>query len=244
MCLYPLLPLLSLLSLKPCILSSQFFLFLPLISYSSSPHLSFLILLCLPPFFFPLFLNFKLSPPLSFSFFFLCLSQLPLHCPFSASPPLPPSPSSSPPCPLSLTLLLLHPFFPSCLLSRLPRPSHFSPLIFCLILTLFAHTSCLSAPSVPACHPSCQTCSGPSQADCTSCPPLASLQSGYCRVSCQEGNFLNAVTGECLSKSAFVYKCMSLCLGAVMVSCTVVCHLHEAFIKHTAVSAPEWPQWE
>ncbi|MED6293237.1 hypothetical protein CHARACLAT_008691, partial [Characodon lateralis] len=54
-----------------------------------------------------------------------------------------------------------------------------------------------------ACHPSCQTCSGPSQADCASCPPQASLQSGYCTTGCQEGRFLSAVTGECLSKSAF-----------------------------------------
>uniref|UniRef100_A0A3B3VXF3 Fraser extracellular matrix complex subunit 1 n=1 Tax=Poecilia latipinna TaxID=48699 RepID=A0A3B3VXF3_9TELE len=40
------------------------------------------------------------------------------------------------------------------------------------------------------CHPLCQTCSGPSQADCTSCPPGGALQSGYCTTGCQEGRFL------------------------------------------------------
>ncbi|CAG09632.1 unnamed protein product [Tetraodon nigroviridis] len=51
-----------------------------------------------------------------------------------------------------------------------------------------------------ACHPSCLTCSGPSQADCVSCPSLASLQDGYCRTSCPDGLFLHAASGECLGK--------------------------------------------
>lgn len=55
---------------------------------------------------------------------------------------------------------------------------------------------------LPACHPSCLTCSGPSQADCVSCPSLASLQDGHCRTTCQDGRFLLPATGECLSKWA------------------------------------------
>lgn len=68
----------------------------------------------------------------------------------------------------------------------------------CLLLTLWPS----APPPPPACHPSCLACSGPSQADCTTCPPLASLQDGYCRTTCQDGRFLHATTGECLSKSA------------------------------------------
>lgn len=47
-----------------------------------------------------------------------------------------------------------------------------------------------------ACHPTCKECSGPSQADCTVCPPHTSLHNGYCRTSCPEGQYLNAL-GYC-----------------------------------------------
>uniref|UniRef100_A0A8B9RD46 Fraser extracellular matrix complex subunit 1 n=1 Tax=Astyanax mexicanus TaxID=7994 RepID=A0A8B9RD46_ASTMX len=47
-----------------------------------------------------------------------------------------------------------------------------------------------------ACHPTCKECFGSSQADCTACPPHASLHNGYCRTSCPEGQYLNAV-GYC-----------------------------------------------
>uniref|UniRef100_A0AAX7VKR4 Fraser extracellular matrix complex subunit 1 n=1 Tax=Astatotilapia calliptera TaxID=8154 RepID=A0AAX7VKR4_ASTCA len=63
------------------------------------------------------------------------------------------------------------------------------------------------SPSLSACHPSCQTCSGPSQADCIACPPLVSLQSGHCRANCQEGHFLNAISGECVKCSSDCQRC-------------------------------------
>uniref|UniRef100_A0A3Q2DG67 Fraser extracellular matrix complex subunit 1 n=1 Tax=Cyprinodon variegatus TaxID=28743 RepID=A0A3Q2DG67_CYPVA len=51
----------------------------------------------------------------------------------------------------------------------------------------------------PACHPSCLACSGPSQADCISCPPGASLQSGYCTTGCQEGQEIKSLISCVLS---------------------------------------------
>lgn len=51
------------------------------------------------------------------------------------------------------------------------------------------------------CHPSCLSCSGPSQADCTLCPFGASLHSGYCKTSCRDGLFFHSTSGDCLSKS-------------------------------------------
>lgn len=99
-----------------------------------------------------------------------------------------------------------------------------SHLTFPTVLTYICSIITLSYPylhfvpllHLPACHPSCQTCAGPSQADCTSCPPMVSLQNGYCRTSCQEGHFLNAVTRECLSKSACVCASMFGCFDGVM----------------------------
>lgn len=93
---------------------------------------------------------------------------------------------------------------------------------------------------LPACHPSCLSCSGPSQADCVSCPPLASLQDGYCRTTCHDGRFLHAASGECRGKLAR----SSACARGWTLSCTFVRHLR--FIRATSVGcfALERPQRE
>jgi len=62
--------------------------------------------------------------------------------------------------------------------------------------------SLLSPPS--ACHPSCKECTGPSQADCSACPAHASLHNGYCRTSCPEGQYPNAV-GDCIGEWKSVF---------------------------------------
>lgn len=58
---------------------------------------------------------------------------------------------------------------------------------------------CSLSSLLSVCHPSCKECTGPSQADCSACPVHASLHNGYCRTSCPEGQYLNAV-GYCIGK--------------------------------------------
>lgn len=119
MCLYPLLPLLSLLSLKPCILSSQFFLLLPLIS---SPLL-------------PIFLYWSFSAFLPSSFLFSLTSNSLLLSPSHFSSSVFPNflftahflPHLL--CLLLLPLLLLAPFpslYSSYILSSLRASFHVS----------------------------------------------------------------------------------------------------------------------
>uniref|UniRef100_A0A8C1C586 Fraser extracellular matrix complex subunit 1 n=1 Tax=Cyprinus carpio carpio TaxID=630221 RepID=A0A8C1C586_CYPCA len=59
-----------------------------------------------------------------------------------------------------------------------------------------------------ACHPSCKECKGPSQADCSACPAHASLHNGYCRTSCPEGQYLNAV-GYCIECEEGCQRCVA-----------------------------------
>lgn len=102
---------------------------------------------------------------------------------------------------------------------------HFFPWIWRLSLQwLFAPLLHLSA-----CHPSCQSCTSPSQADCIACPSMVSLQNGYCRTNCQEGHFLHTATGQCLSKSPC--KCVRAHVCGQMDG--VICHLCRGFIKAT-----------
>ncbi|TSN86075.1 Extracellular matrix protein FRAS1 [Bagarius yarrelli] len=68
---------------------------------------------------------------------------------------------------------------------------------------------------------SAMECSGPSQADCTVCPPHASLHNGYCRTSCPEGQYLNAV-GFCSECQEGCQRCTSdlqLSSGTVCLWC-------------------------
>lgn len=66
----------------------------------------------------------------------------------------------------------------------------------------FTHHSLFSFAS--ACHPSCKECSGPSDAECITCHPHASLIAGSCKTSCSDGQYLNLV-GYCVGKCYLPY---------------------------------------
>lgn len=57
---------------------------------------------------------------------------------------------------------------------------------------------CWFSPS--ACHPSCKTCHGPSDWECSTCHPHATLDGGKCRTGCKEEQYLNLV-GYCVGES-------------------------------------------
>lgn len=56
----------------------------------------------------------------------------------------------------------------------------------------------LDAGRCVSCHISCETCSGPADDDCETCPPASSkLYQGRCLTSCPTGTFYNSKVKEC-----------------------------------------------
>ncbi|ETE58730.1 Extracellular matrix protein FRAS1, partial [Ophiophagus hannah] len=47
-----------------------------------------------------------------------------------------------------------------------------------------------------ACHPSCKSCSGAEDDECTACHPHVSFLNGRCRTPCKREQYLNLV-GYC-----------------------------------------------
>ncbi|XP_078659996.1 extracellular matrix organizing protein FRAS1-like [Branchiostoma floridae x Branchiostoma belcheri] len=69
-------------------------------------------------------------------------------------------------------------------------------------------------PSIsPACHPSCSRCSGPADADCSSCQPSLVQQQGRCRMPCPGSHYLNS-NGFCQACHPTCDSCMAAPGGA------------------------------
>ncbi len=96
-------------------------------------------------------------------------------------------PVSSSPCGLDVSHL--------CIILYIPVSSR--PILqeyFCI--TKVTNKHCIL---FPACHPSCLTCSGSSQSECTSCFGAAELNSGRCIVECPDGFYQTDIL-ECQGK--------------------------------------------